>query len=133
MFSYHTGEKSEGLEVLQNVTVLGGDEDHVELLQRLVHVSNAVRFHKRVLLACVHQFRESSQKTLDSCSGHFDKLPRHDGLTGLGAHCCCQQHLQGEATFLKKSLQTFNIRTRSKDCLVVSIQVRSLKVNVFHF
>lgn len=58
--AYHTGKQSECLQVLQDVAVLGGDEDHVELLQRLVHIANAVCFHKGVLLARVHQFRKRS-------------------------------------------------------------------------
>lgn len=94
MFPYHTGEESERLQVLQDVAVLGGDEDHVEFLQRLVHIANTVCFHKGVLLARVHQFRERSQETLNACPGHFHKLPRYNGLPGLGAHRRCQQHLQ---------------------------------------
>ena len=96
MIPYHTREESECLQVLQDVAVLGGDEDHVEFLQRLVHIANTVRFHKGVLLARVHQFRECSQETLDTCPGHFHKLPRYNGLAGLGAHRRCQQHLQAK-------------------------------------
>ncbi len=94
VFPYHTGEESECLQVLQDVAVLGGDEDHVEFLQRLVHIANTVCFHKGVLLARVHQFRECSQETLDARPGHFHKLSRYNGLSGLGAHRRCQQHLQ---------------------------------------
>lgn len=93
-FPYHAGEESECLQVLQDVAVLGGDEDHVEFLQRLVNIAHAVCFHKGVLLACVHQLWERGQETLDTCPGHFNKLPRYDGLAGLGAHRRCQQHLQ---------------------------------------
>lgn len=92
--SYHTGEESERLQVLQDVAVLGGDEDHVELLQRLVHVADAVGFYEGVLLARVHQFRERRQEALDTRPGHFHKLPGHDGLPGLGAHRRCQKHLR---------------------------------------
>lgn len=75
MFPYHTGEESECLQVLQDVAVLGGDEDHVEFLQWLVHIANTVCFHKGVLLARIHQFGECSQKTLNTRPGHFHKLP----------------------------------------------------------
>lgn len=74
-FPYHAGEQSECLQVLQDVAVLGGDEDHVEFLQRLVHVADAVCFHEGVLLASVHQFGERGQETLDTRPGHFHKLP----------------------------------------------------------
>lgn len=94
--SYHTGEQSERLQVLQDVAVLGGDEDHVELLQRLVHVADAVGLYEGVLLARVHQFGEGSEETLDTRPGHFHKLPGYDGLPGLGAHRRCQQHLRSE-------------------------------------
>lgn len=98
MFPYHTREESESLQVLQDVAVLGGDENHVEFLQRLVHIADTVGFHKGVLLACVHQFGECSQETLNTRPGHFHKLPRYNGLAGLGAHRRCQQHLQAERT-----------------------------------
>lgn len=75
MFPYHTGEQSERLQVLQDVAVLGGDEDHVELLQWLVHIADTVCFHKGVLLARVHQFGECSQETFNTRPGHFHKLP----------------------------------------------------------
>ncbi len=96
MSPYHTWEESECLQVLQDVAVLRGDEDHVEFLQRLVHIADTVCFHKGVLLARVHQFRKCSQETLNTRPGHFHKLPRYDGLAGLGAHRRCQQHLQAK-------------------------------------
>lgn len=92
--SHHSGEESERLQVLQDVAVLGGDEDHVELLQWLVNVADAVRLHECVLLPRVHQFGERSQETLDSCPGHLHKLSGYDGLPSLGAHRRCQQHLR---------------------------------------
>lgn len=94
MCSYHAGEESERLQVLQDVAVLGGDEDHVELLQRLVDVADAVGLHEGVLLARVHQFGEGGEEALDARPRHFHKLPGYDGLSGLGAHRRCQQHLQ---------------------------------------
>lgn len=109
---HHAGEESERLQVLQDVAVLGGDEDHVEFLQRLVHVANAVRFHKGVLLARVHQLREGGQEALDARPGHFHKLPRYDGLAGLGAHRRCQQHLQGETSLDRSKCLQASMRRR---------------------
>lgn len=109
--SYHTGEESERLQVLQDVAVLGGDEDHVELLQRLVHVAHAVGLHEGVLLARVHQFGERREQTLDTRPGHFHKLPGDDGLSGLGAHRRCQQHLQvrGRSGRQRARVQTYRL------------------------
>ena len=92
-FPHHSGEESERLQVFQDVAVLSGDQDHVELLQWLVDVANAIRLHEGVLLPGVHQFGECSQKTLNTSPGHLHKLPGHDGFPGLGAHRRGQQHL----------------------------------------
>ena len=95
---HHSGEESERLQVLQDVAVLSGDQHHVELLQRLVDVADAVRLHEGVLLPGVHQLGEGSQETLDASPGHLHELPGHDGLPGLGAHRRGQQHLHRTGT-----------------------------------
>lgn len=92
--SYHTWEETQCLQVLQYITVLGGDQHHVQLFQRLVDVADTLRLHKCVLFASVHQFGKSGQQTLHSRPCHLHKLPWHQGLTCLGADCCCQQHLE---------------------------------------
>lgn len=132
MFSHHTGEESECFQVLQDVAVLGGDEDHVEFLQRLVHVADAVCFHKGVLLARVHQFRECCQETLDTRPGHFHKLPRYDGLTGLGAYRRCQQHLQvnGNPSAFWHSLHRVCLNTESYRKSSTKLRVRNEKIRL---
>ena len=64
IFWDNSGKQAEGLEVLQDVGGLCCDEQHVEALQGLVHVSHAVRLHEGVLLPCCHQLWEGSDESL---------------------------------------------------------------------
>ena len=52
--THHSREEPQGLQVLQDVAVLGSDQQHVESLQWLVHVADTLRLHEGVLLARVH-------------------------------------------------------------------------------
>ena len=99
--SYHTWEETQRFQVLQDVAVFSGDEHHVELLQGLVDVAHALRLHKRVLLARVHQLGEGGEQPLHPGPRHLHKLTRHDGLASLGANRRCQQHLRGTRESIK--------------------------------
>lgn len=103
MLAYHTWEEAEGLQVLQDVAILGGDQHHIELLQRLVDIAHTLRLHKRVLLACVHQLGEGGQQALYTRPCHLHKLPWHQSFSSLGAHCCSQQHLQTQIRIITVS------------------------------
>ena len=73
--THHSCEEPEGLEVLEDVAGLGGDEQHVELLHGLVHVAHRLRLHEGVLLRRrlarprrrrrAHQLGEGGKQALD--------------------------------------------------------------------
>ena len=75
----HSGEEAQCLEVLQDVAGLGGDQQHVQPLQRLVHVAHTLRLHKGVLLARPYQLRKGPQETLHSRPRHLHKLTGYQG------------------------------------------------------
>jgi hypothetical protein len=62
-------------------------------LERVIHISNVVGFHERVLLPCAHQLWECSQETLNADAAHVHKLARHQGLAGLGDQGGSKHHL----------------------------------------
>ena len=80
----HSREESECLQILQDVAVLGGDQQHVQPLQRLVHITDTLSLHKCVLFARVHELRKRCQEPLDTRSGHLHKLPRYQGCGERG-------------------------------------------------
>ena len=43
---------------------LGGDEEHVQAVEGLVNIADAVRFDKCVLFPCCHQLWEGCHKAL---------------------------------------------------------------------
>jgi len=58
-------KKPQGLQIFQNVTGLGGDEEHEETVKGLIDISDTVSLHEGVLFAGSHQLREGSQQALD--------------------------------------------------------------------
>lgn len=98
--TYHPGEEPEGLQVLEDVAGLGGDEEHVELVHGLVHVADALRLYESVLFAVPaaaaaaaasagtrgHELGEGGQQTLDPGFGHLHELAGQQGLPAFGAH-----------------------------------------------
>ena len=74
----HSREETQGLEVLQDVGGLGGHQQHVQSLQRLVDVADTLRLHKRVLLPRAYQLGEGSQEPLHSRPRHLHKLTRQE-------------------------------------------------------
>ncbi len=70
-------EQAQSLQVLQNVARLCGDQHHVELVDRLVHVAHALRLDERVLLgACADQLGKGGDEALDARACHLNKLSR---------------------------------------------------------
>ena len=87
-------EQSQGFQVLQDVGGLGGDQDDVELLHRLVHVANGVSLDEGVLPdSAWHQLWKGREKAFDPCLGHLDELSGEQGLAALGANRSRQQNL----------------------------------------
>ena len=87
-------EKPQSLEIFQNVRRLRGDEQHVELLDRLIDVADRVGLDEGVLPdPAWHQLWKGRQETFDPGLRHLNKLAREKGLATLGANCSCQQNL----------------------------------------
>ncbi len=72
-------EEVERLDVLEDVAVLVGDEDHVQVLQGLVDVADVLRLDRRVLAARADQLGEGGEEHLDARARHVAELPRDDG------------------------------------------------------
>lgn len=79
------GEKVERVNVLEDVGLLVGDEDHVELVQGLVDKADIVLLDGRVLGAALGELRERGEESFDSGSGHLSKLPGEDSFPASGA------------------------------------------------
>lgn len=60
------GEEVEGIDVLQDVGLLVRDEDHVELVQRLVHEADIVLLDGSVLGARIGELGERGKEALDA-------------------------------------------------------------------
>lgn len=77
------------INVLENVGLLVGDEDHIELVEGLVDKSDVVLLDRRVLSTAVGKLRERRQQGFDSRSGHLAELSRKDSFTPASANGCC--------------------------------------------
>lgn len=65
------GEEVEGVNVLEDIGLFIGDENHVELIQGLVHEANIVLFDRGVLGAAVSELGKGEQQGLEPRSSHF--------------------------------------------------------------
>lgn len=83
----------EGVNVLEDVALSVGYEDHVKLVEGLVNEANVVLFNGRMLSTRVSKFRERGQESFDSRSGHFPELPREDSFPASGANRGCENNL----------------------------------------
>jgi len=78
--AYYLCEKMQGVDVLQDIRLAIRDEDHVQLVQRLIDEANVVLLDSRVLRPRIGQLWERSQQSLNPGSLHLSKLPRKDSL-----------------------------------------------------
>lgn len=71
---------------LEDVARLVGDEEDVEVVKRLVDVTNVGGFDGRVLRVRWDEGRERGQERFDACTRHFAKLARHKrcGIVSIG-------------------------------------------------
>src|SRR5436190_120832 len=74
------GEEVERIDVLENVGLLVGDENHVELVQGLVDKSDVVLLDRGVLGARVGGLGESGKQGLDARTLHVMERSGKDGL-----------------------------------------------------
>src|SRR5690606_1109484 len=83
----------QSVEILHDVALLVGDDEHVERFDGLVEVANGVGLNEGVLLLEAHELRESSQQSLDSDSAHLYEESGDQSFTGLSAHGSSKNHL----------------------------------------
>jgi len=81
----HLGEEMQGVDVLENVGLPVGNEDHVELVQGLVHKADVILLDRGMLGTAVGQLRERCQQCFYPGPWHLAELPREDGLAASGA------------------------------------------------
>ena len=74
LVAHRAGQEMQRVNVLQDVGVLRRDEDHVQILKRLVYVAHRVRLHRRVLRVRGDELRERRQQRLDPRAGHLPEL-----------------------------------------------------------
>lgn len=84
--SNNLGEQVKRINVLQNVGLAVGDEDHVKLIQGLVYEADVVLLDCCVLIAAILKFRKRSKKTLNPGSLHISELAREYGLAAPCAY-----------------------------------------------
>lgn len=76
----------EGIDVLEDVGLAVGDEDHVQLVQRLVDEANVVLLDSGVLRSAVGQLGKRGEESLNSRSRHLPKLSGEDSFPATGAY-----------------------------------------------
>lgn len=79
------GEEVKGIDVLQDVALSVGDEDHVEFVEGLINEANIVLLDGGVLGARVGELGERGQESFDSGPGHFSELSGEDSFPPAGA------------------------------------------------
>lgn len=82
---HNLGKEVEGVDVLQNVGLAVGDEDHIQLIQWLVDKADIVLLDCSVLGAAIRKLGEGKEQCLQSRASHLVKGPGQDGLAPSGA------------------------------------------------
>ena len=78
-------EKVERVDVLEDVGLSVGDENHVQFVERLVNKADIILLYGCMLSSSVCQLRERRQEGLNSRPLHLSELPGHDCFTPAGA------------------------------------------------
>lgn len=73
---YQFCQQMQRLQIFENVARLGRNDDHVEVVDRLVQIAHVGRLDERVLRVGRQQLRKRRQQTLYSNARQIDKLSR---------------------------------------------------------
>lgn len=87
------GKEMQGVDVLEDVGLAVCDEDHVELIERLVDESDVILLDSRMLGAAVCKLGEGGEKGFDARPGHLTELSRKDSFAPAGADRSCEDNL----------------------------------------
>lgn len=112
--THHSGEEAQGLQVLQDVWGARGDEQHVEAVQRLVHVAHRLGLHEGVLPPAGHQLGEGRQQAFNPGLGHLHKLPGHQSLAAAGTDGRGKKHLEARVTDIIMIIITASLWGRTR-------------------
>jgi len=66
-----------GVEILQDIRSLGGDQDDKEILKRLVDIADILRLNESMLLPGANKPGEGRQQSFNPGTIHFHKLASH--------------------------------------------------------
>lgn len=91
---HNLGEEVERVDVLEDVGLAVGDEDHVELVEGLVDETDIVLLDGGVLRAAVGQLGERGEEGFDARPGHLAELSREDSFAPAGADRCGEDNLE---------------------------------------
>lgn len=80
------GEEVQGVDVLENVGLAVGDENHVKLVEGLVNETDIVLFDGRMLSTAVGMLGERGKKRFYARSRHLTELSREDSFPSTGAN-----------------------------------------------
>lgn len=83
------GKEVEGVDILEDVGLLVGDEHHVELVQWLVDKADIVLLDRSMLRSALGKLREGRKQGLYSRSWHLSELSGKDSFTPAGANRRC--------------------------------------------
>ena len=76
---HHAGKEMQRIDVLEDVRRFVGDEEDVEIFERLVDITDLGGFDGGVLAVGGDEFRERGEEGFDSGSRHRVELTREDG------------------------------------------------------
>lgn len=90
----HLRKEMQTVDVLQNVRLTIGNENHVELIQWLVHKSHIVLFDRSMLGLRVRKLGERGQESFNARARNIPKLARKNSFTSAGTDGCSEDDLQ---------------------------------------
>lgn len=93
----------QAVDILQDVGLLVGNEDNVQLVQRLIHKANIVLLDRRVLRSGLGQLRERCEKRFNSRPRNLAELSRQHGLAATSAYGRCEDDLCAESAHARKA------------------------------
>lgn len=92
---HHLRKEVQRVDILQNVGLEVGDENHVELVEGLVDKADIVLLDRRVLGTGVGELGKGGEECFDAGPGHLAEQARKHGLAATGADRRCEDnHLE---------------------------------------
>jgi hypothetical protein len=82
----YLGKQVQGVDVLENVGLSIGDENHVKLVEGLVNESDVILLDSRVLRTAIGKFGKRGEEGFYARSWHLSELSREDSFPSTGAN-----------------------------------------------